>query len=325
MSESSQSESSDRAEDLNTTVICNNPTKKKRGRTNSADPMLLALQSMENRLASKIESSIEALANRMDAKIDSFAARLDNKIDSVERDLTLQITTVSSFVESKIKEMAPISVVTKIQDDFNKLQKMQKHTESILDKIERESLLTRLIVSGLPYVENEDLCKIFENIAMVIGCGSSVAGAYRAKTSNTITTTNAADSSLSNNSTSVASSSCIPNDFTRRAKSSKGILSPPIIIKFDTSEKRFDFYQHYFKFKQLNLKHIGFNTASRIYINELLTKKNSEIFRMVRNLKARDIISRYHTSRGVVYVYKIVNDALVASPIFDKEQLSTFG
>lgn len=289
MSESSQSESSDRAEDLNTTVICNNPTKKKRGRTNSAEPMLLALQSMENRLTSKIESSIESLATRLDAKIDSFATRLDNKIDIVERDLTSQISAVSSFVESKIKDMVPVSVVLKIQDDVGRLQNMQKHTENILDRIERENLLSRLIVTGLPYVENEDLTKIFENIALVIGCRSLVAGAYRSKTTGTLTNNTAADSSSSNMYTAASSSRVLPH-LSSRFKSSKGILSPPIIIKFDTSEKRFEFFQHYFKFKDLNLKHIGFNTASRIYINELLTKKNSEIFRMVRNLKAQGVI-----------------------------------
>lgn len=306
MSSSSRSESSENGEDLNTTIICNNPPKKKRGRTNSHDAMLAALQSMESRLSSKIESSIESLAARLDSKIDSFVANLDNKIDCVERDLNAKIIAVATTFENKVielenksKEIEP--TINKIVEDVDKLKNLQRHYENTLDKFERECLLTRLVISGIPYVPNEDLKNICENIANAIGCSPSFSGVYR--------------------SPSTKKESTIDD----MPSTSKGIRTSSIIIKFATIDERYEFLHHYFKFKLLNLTHIGFKTPSRIFINDLLTKKNSEILHQIRKIKKSGIISRYHISRGIVFAHKMVNDVLVTSPIFDKEQLATFG
>lgn len=47
---------------------------------------------------------------------------------------------------------------------------------------------------------------------------------------------------------------------------------------------------------------IGFAVASRIYVNENLTKMNFDIFRKVRELKKDGKIAHFNTQRGRVVV-----------------------
>lgn len=202
--------------------------------------------------------------------------------------------------DEKLNQKASASAVVKLQEDVNILQEKQKYSEGILDKIERENLLDRLIVSGIPYVSNEDLISISNRICLATGCKIPIASAFRLK-------------------------SFVKTDVptTSNAGSSKMNPTPPIIFKFFTPEQRFDFFHCYHTFKILNLKHVGFGTEQRIYINELLTKRNYEIQYLARKLKELGKISKYHSSRGIVHVSRLVNGKLVSQPIYDKTKLSS--
>ena len=57
----------------------------------------------------------------------------------------------------------------------------------------------------------------------------------------------------------------------------------------------------YFKFKNLKLDNIGFNSNIRIFINDNLTKLNSEIFRKASELKRLNKIAKIKIINGFVY------------------------
>lgn len=307
-------------EDLNVTLM-ENPPKKKRGRVNSLsklndfhsnESLLVAIQAMESRLSTKIDT----LGNCLNTKIDLLAARLDVKIDKVESDLTAQISSLSTSVDNRFKEKASVSDLNNLQIDVTLLQNKQKHSESILDKIEREHLLNQLIISNIPYIEKEDLLNVCGKISNAIGCQVPIIAAYRLKTK--LTSKEQFASALTADNNINASTSCTNNQ--PKGNIPKGNF-PSIVVKFDSTENRFNFFHQYLSFKNLNIQHIGFKTASRIYINELLTKRNSEILQLVRKLKVHNKISRYYTSRGIVYVSK-PDDKLKSFPILDKKDLT---
>lgn len=301
--------------DLDVTLI-ENPPRKKRGRVNSLtlindtnNSLLIALEAMECRLTSRIDH----LQTSLDTRINTLATRLDTKIKKVEDDLSSKIVSLSMVVDEKLMDKATVSSVAILNKDFMILQEKQKQSESTIDKIEREYLLDRLIISNIPYVENENLVEIYDKISKAIGSQSKIVSAHRLKIKETFSKQlKSGNASTHNEETTHASNS------TQQLASLK-IKYPPILVKFYSAEQRFEFFHKYFSFKNLNLEHIGFNSTTRIYINEQLTRKNTEILRTIQKLKDRNIVSRYYTSRGVVYACKN-NDKLKSFAILNLEE-----
>lgn len=56
------------------------------------------------------------------------------------------------------------------------------------------------------------------------------------------------------------------------------------------------------------LRHIGFNSDNKFYINENLTKTNFQIFRAAVRLKKKNRIYSVFTMRGFVYIKKTAED-----------------
>lgn len=301
-------------EDLDVTII-DNPPKKKRGRVNSLtlisdtnNSLLIAIEAMECRLTSKIDH----LQSTLDTKINALAARLDSKIKEVENDLSSKLLTLAVAVDDKLMEKATVSSVAILNKDVLVLQEKQKQSEEIIDKIERENLLNRLIISNIPLTENENLVDICNNISKAIGSQSKIISSHRLKIKGKVSV------QLDSVNNSFQGEATISNN-TQQLTTLK-LNCPPILVKFESAEQRFEFFRKYFLFKNLNLHHIGLNKNSRIYINEHLTKKNSEILRMIQKMKDRNIVSRYYTSRGIVYACK-KNDNLKPFPILSKEEI----
>lgn len=297
-------DSSAMSDDLNMSVT-ENPVKKKRGRTNSLpsvnkDQLLFsAFEEMKNQFKS--------MENNVSTKIDSLTSSMDAKIETLRSDFSNQISSLSANIDIKLSSMAPISVTDSLQQEVKRLGDLYKQSESRLDLLERESLLNRLLISGIPNTKNENLSELFNRIADCIGCEHFKINAYRLNQQNKLQ-----NASNSNNT---------------------------IMVKFYSTEERFQFFHKYLKFKNLSLNNIGFcesdahNPASssfgsnsstiakkslRIFINELLTKKNSEILRLVRKLKDSNIINGYYTSRGVVYTTKNNDGVIKSTPVYNK-------
>lgn len=89
---------------------------------------------------------------------------------------------------------------------------------------------------------------------------------------------------------------------------SKRHLIPSIILKFWSSDGKAGFFKQYITKKNLCTTSIGFSAPGRIYINENLTKKNFEIHRMARRLKAESKVFQYNTFSGRVFI-KLSSDS----------------
>lgn len=302
---STELDNSTMSDDLNMSVV-ENPVKKKRGRANSLtsaasrDQLLLsAFEEMKNKFSS--------MENNVSSKIDALTSNMDAKIETLRSDFCNQISNLSANFDVKLSDMAPKTVTDSLQQEVNILRDLYKRSESRLDLLERESLLNRLVISGIPCVKNEDLSQILDNIVDCIGCDRYKIDAFRLK-----------------------QKSDLPGGSRSHAT---------ILVKFCSSEERFQFFHKYLKFKNLCLSNIGIgdndiydqaspspaSTSSniitkkglRIYINELLTKKNSEILRLVRKLKDNKMISGYYTSRGVVYMTKNLDGVTKSTPVYN--------
>lgn len=130
--------------------------------------------------------------------------------------------------------------------------------------------MNELVISGVPYVNNESLREIISFICGVIkfaGGSDSMETFFRLPTHN----------------------------IRRRS-------SPSIIIKFWGVDAKSDYFKKYFSVKKFCASMIGFAAPSRICINENLTKRNFDILCKARELKKDGKIARFATQRGRVVV-----------------------
>lgn len=79
------------------------------------------------------------------------------------------------------------------------------------------------------------------------------------------------------------------------------VQMPIIFMRFYTFDDKQHFFSCYLKSK-LNLSNFGFQTNSRVYINEKLTSTNNELLRLAIELKRKGSLFNYHTFRGLVFV-----------------------
>lgn len=166
----------------------------------------------------------------------------------------------------------------------------QEATEARIDQLERLARFNELVISGGPRLENENLDMICKNICDAVGFDGS----------NTI-----------------QSFFRVPFKTNQRSNQSSRQTSPSIIMKFWSSEAKEGFFKLYVTKKSLCVTNIGFSVPSRIYINDNLTKKNFEIYRLVRKLKADGKIFQYHTVSGRIAI-KLKPDS--RQIIIDSEQ-----
>lgn len=80
--------------------------------------------------------------------------------------------------------------------------------------------------------------------------------------------------------------------------------SSAIIIKFSSWLEKSNFIIQYFKFKLLNLQHIGFSASKRIIVSDRRSQVsfNHRIFKAALKLKVSGKISKIHVSNGLVHV-----------------------
>lgn len=277
----------------NEPAYCNNPPKKKRGRSTS-----LALDDKINN--NVVLEAIGSLKSHLTSKIDSLSAQFDQKIadvkaeiGEVKTELVNQVAALSSSMETKLGEKASIEEIKRVDNEINLMKKSIYSTETRIDKLEREALLRQLIISGVPYDHKESIVLIMSDICTTIGFkdGPSCFVAYRLRKPNFNQATASSSSSTSTSSSSASSAFTVSQtQYTN------------IFMKFNSVNQRFQFWHCYLACKTLNLTNIGYSTAKRIFINEILTPKNAEICFRARKLKAANKIKRYYSARGIVHI-----------------------
>lgn len=159
--------------------------------------------------------------------------------------------------------------------------------ESRLDRLERLALEKDLVISGVPLESNDEPFAIVGDICGALNSdlkSGDFVSAFRLRSST-------------------------ENGKNRRSK--------PIVVRVQDDWVKQSLLTAYFKKKNLNLTDIGFKFPARIYINERLTPANRAIFNRAAEAKKSDVIVRFYTRKGLVYIQRHAN----AKPIA-VEQLS---
>lgn len=197
--------------------------------------------------------SIEDLWTRIESKFDSFKQDLDKRIDGLENSLAAFKTECGTKID-------------RLADSVSGVRHDVDHANASIGRLEKAN---ELIISGVPYLQNEDLAAAYSGIAKKLGYNES----------------------------------CFPLvSLARLAKLPIAVGSaPPILCEFALRSDRNAFYASYLNQRDLNLSHIGFNNNNRIYVNENLTKEDRVIRAAALRLKKEGKIQKVYSRNGIVY------------------------
>ena len=150
-----------------------------------------------------------------------------------------------------------------------------------VQKHENLSIASDLRIDGIPFVDNEDLTTIFNNICTAIGFSPPIVKSiFRFK------------------------------KFGRNPRTNKNTT---IIVKLYTPTEKNDLLYRASQFRRnnkctLSLRQAGFDSDASIYINESLSKTNHALLKAALQLKKENKIYAAYTHRGRIYI-KTENNA----------------
>ncbi|KAJ6646220.1 hypothetical protein Bhyg_01431 [Pseudolycoriella hygida] len=221
------------------------------------------------------------------------AASINEKIDSKINDLGTKINELSKSVDERIENITS-TIQVHIEPVVDTIVKpITQALESRIEKPEREALILNLVVTGIPWRENKNIDEIVNAICRSIGFNNNIngfTGYYR-----------------------------ILKQKSSKPTKPNALVMPPLDLKFWCHDLKHNFFMMYLQKKTLNLSHIGYGTASRIYVNEMHTLVNKQIFLKARQLQHQKIIFQSHTNRGLVVIKK--SDKSKNEVIYNMDQL----
>lgn len=268
----------------------------KRGRNNDdeTEPNVRDVISLLQGVNSKLDILTASVSDNSMA-INNIDVRLTAKIDNLETSMADNINKVKTEMDTRLMEFSTdvnhrlnsLSVATQSSCQANamatqattaKLESMETANESRFNKLERELLRNELILTGVPAVYGEVVADIIGDICNALQCcinGVDVIAAYRLP--------------------SAKASSGRHNQQRQR-------ISSPIILKLGSDWAKQELLSAYFKLKNLNTGHIGYESKSRIYLNESLTVHNRSIFKAGTEMKKSKRINKCYTRNGIVHI-----------------------
>lgn len=210
------------------------------------------------------------------------------------------LETVAGEVNTLKKELTmAMDTINRLESEYNENRVLKNDIENLKLKVQRQennTVASDLRLNGVPYVENENLLRIFNDICKVLN-----------------TTTPA-----------------IKSIFRLRNQNNKREnISPDAVIivrMWSPYDKNF-FLKTLSIFKKNNkdfnfrLRHIGFNSDSPLFVNENLTQTNYQILQAAVRLKRQKRIHSAFTIRGMVHIKQHPDDR--AFRIDEIDQLSS--
>lgn len=217
--------------------------------------------------------------------IDEMRTELNHKIDAVKSELEGKLTAVSNDINSLKTECA-----TKFQTNSDMINVLNIRVDEISSTMDNLGNRNELILSGIPYLRGEDLIEHFKAICMQLGMDER----------------------------------SVPSVDIRRLKS--GVMNDGdnslVLVQFSLRNLRDDFYSAYLRKRDLQLSHLGINSAQRVYVNENLTVEARKLKIAAVRLKKAGRLASVYTKNGTV----IVRPTATAQPIAirSEEQLNQF-
>lgn len=238
--------------------------------------MLMALSSKMDTL----QESMDGIDKRLNTKIDNLEAGMTSRINDVKFELDNRIQAVSDVMDQRIDNVkieCETIVAGLVHTVNNRVDEIRERHESRIDRLERYSLERDIVISGIPMETKDDPMSIIGDICGALDCRLKQV------------------------------------DFTavfrlrKGGKNSNNSRNVPIVARLQDDWAKQEITAAYFMKKNLNLTDIGFKTATRIYINERLTTINRDIFNRAAVAKKNNLIHRFYTRRGLVYIQRQQN------------------
>lgn len=209
---------------------------------------------------SQILNAITGISNRMDSMEKNLAAMVDTKISEfaevVNKNIQEKIKCSKDIVNNKMSELEKemserrlddcAEIATKVEGVIvaKLLSSNNVATESRLDQLERQARTNELVISGVPFVENENLEDILNDICKAIkfsGDANSIETYFRLPLGNVI-----------------------------KATANNRRRTPSIIIRFWGADAKIEFFKRY-----LNTKNLSTNMMAYQHLRESTLMKTS--------------------------------------------------
>lgn len=235
-------------------------------------------------LSSKMDSLSNAISDvdkRLNIKMDCMESSLSSMIRDVKEDMDKRFSSFSTEVDHRFQMAAACSdrktgeITAEVANVSKRVDELSAMHEVRIDKLERSSMDKELIISGVPLENHDNPLGIIGDICRALNCNLNdrdFTAAYRLK-----------------------------------IKNGNAKQSVPIVVKVYDNFAKQELLSCYFKRKDLNLKDIGFQTSSRIFINESLTKSNRAIFNLASEAKKANLITKFFSRNGLVHVQRDEN------------------
>lgn len=237
-----------------------------------SDSPLRMMQLLDDRFSKLTERLEQRFEDRLKSLLRENNNTLLNELDKRICDLRIDLENVSERV----------SRIEAVVDDVNLLKSEIRELKLQHLRQENSIVAADLRIIGIPYVENEDLKKIFYNICQNFNIPvPDLRSIHRLKNRNN----------------------------TKQGNSPDAVIIATLMSPYD---KNF-FLKNLSVYKKsnnniLSLNEIGFDSNSRFYINENLSNTNYYIFQQAMGLKKKKILQTVYTFKGLVYVKPGLND-----------------
>lgn len=246
------------------------------------------LQSVSHTVNKSYTDSPFKLLTVMDKRFDKLSERIEkvveDKLSQYKIELLNDLDMRFNLIKNELN--AVIERVSLLETAAVEIKSMQEEIATLKTKIkhqENNTVACELRLNEIPFHENENLmdifCSICETIKTTVPAIKSI---YRLQNLNNKKQTFSRDAVI-------MVKMCSPYDKNFFLKS---------LASFKKQNKDFSF----------RLRHIGFNSDNKFYINENLTKTNFQIFRAAVRLKKKNRIYSVFTMRGFVYIKKTAED-----------------
>uniref|UniRef100_A0A8D8ANP9 (northern house mosquito) hypothetical protein n=1 Tax=Culex pipiens TaxID=7175 RepID=A0A8D8ANP9_CULPI len=233
-----------------------------------------------------LNDAVRMLMNQFAAHktlIDDMRTEINTKIDTVKNTLESKLDAVTTDIQALRTECA-----VKFKDHDAALDALNGRIDDVAASVGNLANRDELIISGIPFLQGEDLLKHFKAICKQLGLDerlSSMVDIKRLKAG----TLSDGDNGL-------------------------------VLVQFALKNQRDNFYSTYLRKHNLQLSHLGIDSAHRVYVNEKLTRSAQKLKAAAIRLKKAGKLFTVYTKLGVVYVRRVAGaDPIV---IVSEEQLN---
>lgn len=199
------------------------------------------------------KNDFNAAFSKLEKKIDNLTANLDKTIEAAVGKVIGNLASATSAVVERVS-----------------------YVEKKVDTIDHSIRAKEIMISGIPYSNNENVLDLFGKISMHIGYKYEI----------------------------IYSVDKIRRLAARATNSKNSVSCPFIVVCFSTLLLKNEFMKLYFAAKNLNISILGFSNSNRIYINHSLAKSTLELFLMAKKLKKSGVINSFFVRSAFVYILR---------------------